>query len=449
VGEISGYESAWSEVTAAVLDSAGTNYHKSLGEFIGEMTVDSQRAVLDRKDMAKSIIEAHVECIFKYEQNDKLLSYMLASLDGILYDDATLSVHIINLMKGRKDRNVIQKLMKFLPSKAASGDMAQAKHNTVTIDAACRILSVILSNQDHYHEFLVDCRLVISSLSNMRGQNDSQSCTVSDLVVVVSFSNLLLVPEMTKYFFLEGGHNRLKDILHAHPCNLQIMYYSFLTLWVLSFDEESQDRFSDPTWQVIPGVVNALRSISREKLSRIAFKLFKNISQWDKCIELMNDSDLMKVVESEQKKNLKDEQLKENLETLFNDLEMNYRIASSWEKYVKELETGTLKRGPCHSERFWKSNAKKFEHNEFQYIKTLIHLLYSNDSQTQAVACYDLGEFCRFSPYSRVILNQIGNEKSGKSKLMEMIKSDNAEVREEALLATQKMMIHNWQNLKL
>jgi hypothetical protein len=32
---------------------------------------------------------------------------------------------------------------------------------------------------------------------------------------------------------------------------------------------------------------------------------------------------------------------------------------------------------------------------------------------------------------------------------MEMIKSENAEVREEALLATQKMMIHNWQTLKL
>lgn len=47
------------------------------------------------------------------------------------------------------------------------------------------------------------------------------------------------------------------------------------------------------------------------------------------------------------------------------------------------------------------------------------------------------------------ILNQLGNEKSGKSKLMEMIKSENAEVREEALLATQKMMIHNWQTLKL
>jgi hypothetical protein len=161
-------------------------------------------------------------------------------------DDATLSVHVINLMKGRKDRNVIQKLMKFLPSKAGSGDMAQAKYNTVTIDAACRILAVVLSNQDHYNDYLVDCRLVIISLSNMRGQNDTQSCTVSDLVVVVSFSTLLLVPEMTKYFYLEGGHNRVKDILQAHTCNLQIMYYSFLTLWVLSFDEESEERFSDP-----------------------------------------------------------------------------------------------------------------------------------------------------------------------------------------------------------
>lgn len=254
---------------------------------------------------------------------------------------------------------------------------------------------------------------------------------------------------MTAYFYLEGGHKTLQRILCSHSSNLQIMYYSFLSLWVLSFDAESQEQFSDPKWEVIPGIINALKAISREKLSRIAFKLFKNISGWEKCIELMNDNDLIKVVESESKKNLKDEQLKQNLETLLEDLEMNYRIASSYEKYIKELEMGTLKWGPCHSERFWKTNAKKFEHNEFQYIKKLIELLYSDKLSTQAVACYDLGEFCRFSPYSKVIMNHMGSGKSGKSKLMEMIQSPAAEVKEQALLATQKMMIHNWQNLKL
>jgi hypothetical protein len=92
VGEIAGYEYSFSEVNAEVLDSAGTSYHKSLTEFIQAMDVDSQRKELEKKGMAKSIIEGHVECIFKYEQNDKLLSYMLASLDGILYGKFSNSI---------------------------------------------------------------------------------------------------------------------------------------------------------------------------------------------------------------------------------------------------------------------------------------------------------------------------------------------------------------------
>lgn len=54
-----------------------------------------------------------------------------------------------------------------------------------------------------------------------------------------------------------------------------------------------------------------------------------------------------------------------------------------------------------HTERFWKENAIKFEQNDFQLIKKLREILQGKDEKNISIACYDLGEFCRFYPKGR------------------------------------------------
>ena len=110
-------------------------------------------------------------------------------------------------------------------------------------------------------------------------------------------------------------------------------------------------------------------------------------------------------------------------------------------KYLKELQTEVLAFGPCHTAKFWKEHIKKTELNEFEVIEKLIGLLDSDDPTTQAVACFDLGEFSRLHPFSKMILEKL----DGKTKLMKMIEKDNSLVREHALVAIQKLMINNWQ----
>ena len=73
----------------------------------------------------------------------------------------------------------------------------------------------------------------------------------------------------------------------------------------------------------------------------------------------------------------------------------------SFEKYQKELNSMHLVWSPVHSEKFWKENVKRFEDNDFLMIRKLSDLLTSNDSQNVAIACYDLGEFCRFHPFGK------------------------------------------------
>jgi len=151
-------------------------------------------------------------------------------------------------------------------------------------------------------------------------------------------------------------------------------------LWSLSFDSESEAYYSDSGWNIIEEIISGMKVNSKEKLSKIAFKIFKNISKWSKCIELMNDNDLIKVIENELKKNIKDNNLRQNLESLNDELENNYKIASSYEKYVKELATGKLNWGPCHNERFWKNNSKFFGEDEYSTVKKLIKVLENSTS---------------------------------------------------------------------
>lgn len=153
----------------------------------------------------------------------------------------------------------------------------------------------------------------------------------------------------------------------------------------------------------------------------------------------MIDNKLLEFLFSEQKKPINDEKIKENIVFLIDILEKNYKIFSSYEKFIKELETEVLIFGPCHSEKFWKENFKKTESDDFKIIHTLVRLLDSADEITKAVACFDLGEFSRLYPFSKQILEKNG----GKAKLMKLVEHENDTVRENALVALQKLMINN------
>ena len=76
-------------------------------------------------------------------------------------------------------------------------------------------------------------------------------------------------------------------------------------------------------------------------------------------------------------------------------------MKSSFEKYIKELNCGHLEWSPVHCEKFWKENVKKFEDQDFHLIRKLVEMLNDDNNKTVAVACYDLGEFCRYHPFGR------------------------------------------------
>lgn len=96
----------------------------------------------------------------------------------------------------------------------------------------------------------------------------------------------------------------------------------------------------------------------------------------------MIDNNLIGFLTMEMRKNIKEEQMKDNMNYLIEIMEQNYKIFSSYEKYLKEIETEKLIFGPCHTTKFWKENIKQTEKDNFKIIETLIKLLDSDDETT-------------------------------------------------------------------
>jgi len=65
------------------------------------------------------------------------------------------------------------------------------------------------------------------------------------------------------------------------------------------------------------------------------------------------------------------------------------------------------------------------------------------DARTLAVACHDLGEFATHYPAGRFLVHDL----KGKECAMRLLAHANDEVRKQALLCTQKLLVAKWQFL--
>merc|ERR1712107_206460 len=97
---------------------------------------------------------------------------------------------------------------------------------------------------------------------------------------------------------------------------------------------------------------------------------------------------------------------------------------------------------------FWAQNVMKFEQNDFAAIHMLSTLLKAEktDTTTLAVACHDIGEFVALHPLGKRKIAQL-DVKERVMKLMAPTSASHREVRRDALLCCQKIMLNKWQDL--
>ena len=76
---------------------------------------------------------------------------------------------------------------------------------------------------------------------------------------------------------------------------------------MISFLENGIEKYIGVTKiGVIKAVCDILQKVSREKITRVAFMIFKNIQDNHVCLELMIDNRLLKIIDTILKGNIKD-----------------------------------------------------------------------------------------------------------------------------------------------
>lgn len=236
----------------------------------------------------------------------------------------------------------------------------------------------------------------------------------------------------------------------AGRVNFQIQYQLTFCLWVLSFNAELATKLNK--FGVIPILSDVLSDAQKEKVSRIILAVFRNLIEKpeetdvkkENCISMVQCKVLKQLELLEQRK-FDDEDIAEDIEFLNSKLNASVQDLSSFDEYITEVKSGRLEWSPVHrSEKFWRENAHHLNDKNYELLKILITLLEtSKDPLVLSVACFDLGEYVRHYQRGKHVLEQLG----GKTMVMTLLGHADPNVRYEALLAVQKLMVHNWEYL--
>jgi len=364
--------------------------------------------------------------------NDTTVQYLLAVVDTFLSKET----HPVSYEEHRKlFRAVTDQVDVYSPYLRI---LQRGTDHAYTQAKACRILACLLSGVDSVSIPAVD-QFLNYLVSRVEGAKGGEL-----LLTVMSLKEMLQNgPEMQRLFVDLGGLRPLAAVLRRDTQNTQLIYVTTFCIWLLSFNPDEEVARQLLAHEMVHHLVEVLKAVMREKVVRLVFATFVNLINRKDANEAMIASGLMKILPTLQGRKWADEDLERDMKQIDEVLQRAVALLSSFEKYEAETLSGNLQWSPVHSEKFWRENCNLFDKDHYTLIKLLVGLLDSDDELTLEVACYDLGEFARFHPEGKKVLAQLG----GKSKLMQKMTHKSPRVAKQALLAVQKLMVHNWESL--
>jgi len=260
---------------------------------------------------------------------------------------------------------------------------------------------------------------------------------------------LVRLEEYRHAFAAVGGIETIVSVLSGKVSN-QIQYQLTFCLWIVSFSPDLSTRLNK--FGVIPILADILSDDQKEKVSRMILAVFRNLIEKpeepevkkENCISMFQCK-VMKQLELLEQRKFEDEDIQQDIEYLMEKMEASVQDLSSYDEYVTEIKSGRLEWSPVHrSEKFWRENAYKLNDKNYELLKILLSLLETaGDPLVLCVACFDLGEYVRHYMRGKHVLEQLG----GKTLVMSLLSHTDPNVRYEALLAVQKLMVHNWEYL--
>ena len=225
---------------------------------------------------------------------------------------------------------------------------------------------------------------------------------------------------------------------------VQFVYELLLCIWMISFLPDTLPLFGKKHLNVVERLAESLNTYNSEKIIRVIVSIVQNLIKLPELVEDLIACGAIRKLNLLNQRVFKDRDISEALKVVLDVLNANYDVLTSFDLYVKELETGLLHAGPRHTDEFWKENVRAFELEDFKLIKKLIACLGSEDVDTVCIACHDLGAFACYYPNGRKIVAQF----HGKEKVMALLASENSKIMEASLSACSRLMINNWEELE-
>lgn len=222
---------------------------------------------------------------------------------------------------------------------------------------------------------------------------------------------------------------------------LQVQYYSLLVLWLISYDRTiAKGCISE--YNSAQTLLETAKLSVKEKIVRVSVATLANYVRFSphSAIPAIISQRGLQIVNLLSERKWADDELRQDVETLKQQLTDAYNSMTTFDEYYAELKTKRLLWSPTHrSSSFWKTYIEEFRSQDWAVLKQLVQLLQTSEEPvTQAVACNDIACIVNTAPQSVTVLNKLG----AKIKIMELMNSADPEVRYEALKATQALIGH-------
>ncbi|BES87550.1 vacuolar ATP synthase subunit H [Nesidiocoris tenuis] len=370
--------------------------------------------------------------LLEHVSRDLTIQYVLVMIDDMLQEDRS-RVEIFREHSARKKEPVCGQFLNLL-----NGSDGFIVNMTATIIAKIACWSPELMDR-------ADLNFYLTWLKDQLKVNNNEYMQS----VARCLQMMLRVDEYRAAFISVDGISTLMSVLSGRV-NFQIQYQLIFCLWVLTFNPKLAERMNK--FSVIPILADILSDSVKEKVTRIILAAFRNLIEKpedssiskEHCIAMVQSKVLKQLSILEQRK-FDDEDIVEDVQFLNEKLQASVQDLSSFDEYATEVKTGRLEWSPVHrSAQFWRENAARLNEKNYELLRILIHLLEtSRDALVLSVASYDIGEYVRHYPRGKLVIESLG----GKQLVMQLLSHEDPNVRYEALLAVQKLMVHNWEYL--
>ncbi|CAE8618548.1 unnamed protein product [Polarella glacialis] len=381
----------------------------------------------------KALIQAHIailgNCMAAMSmQDDKPVQWLLTFFYDLLREDST--AYAIFEEAAKAQIAIYKPLMALLGRQAV---------DSYSADKAAWLLSAVMSHVPGCFSQADVTGLMVLLL-------DSKSpCT--ELGVLEAITNVLKSDVFRSAVWTQPGVMDRIFSIDSKSAPSPYLYKCVFAIWMLSFDSEATKTLQER--QVIKKLRDILSHSRVEKVIRLCLTVLKNFLGNKGLCEDIVEEGILEAVQQLEYRDWRDTELYNDIRDMAIQISSEVNEMSNFERYERELQIGHLQWGFIHSSKFWAENALKFEANDFRALKMLAGLLLSplTDCTTLAVACHDLGEFVTLHPLGKKKVAQL----QVKERVMELMGSTEAsyrEVRREALLCCQKLMLNKWQDME-